>query len=381
MTPESLMPRRLQRHRILIPVGISVVTLAGLGVAVDGKSLSQILHQVDPVLLILAALKTPILVLIWSLRWHLLLRARQFSVSLSRTTVAVLIRSFFNALTPGAGTGGEPFGAYYLAKRTSLTFKEAIASTAAERMAQGLVMVGIVLIALVVCLPMLPLSSTLSWVLLIGMVGFMMFVGSMFYLSLFQFRYCRFIIEAVIRTLTWAIPPLRSRLEMEHLRHHLDEFHQEYRAFLKNTTALLGIVLFTALSWGLDLLQPYLLFRALHVDVPFWLIVASATITKLMGIFSIIPGGAGLIEGMNFGLYAGLSSVPSQVIVAETILFRALDVWILWLGSGIATSIVGVSLIGQPGSAERSDDEEYTVQARHFLAHRRCACGCDRTLA
>lgn len=353
MIPETPFHRRLQWTRILIPVGISLVTLIGLSLVIDGKGLSQVLHQADPVLVGLAALKTPLLVLLWSLRWHLLVRTRQLPVRFHQTVVTVLIRSFFNNLTPGAGTGGEPAGAYYLAKRTPLTFKEAIAGMAAERMVQGVAMAGLILIALGVCVSWLPLSSTLIRSLILGLIGFMGFVGLMFYLSLFQFQYGRAIIEGFVRVLGWAIPAIRSRVAVDRLRPQLDSFHQEYRAFLHDPATILGIVLCTALAWGLDLVQPYLLFRALHVEVPFWLVVVSTMTIKIVGIFSLIPGGAGLVEGLNFGLYSGLSNVPHQVIVAETILFRALDSWLLWLGSGIVTSVVGAVLMAR--SAPRPD--------------------------
>jgi uncharacterized protein (TIRG00374 family) len=274
-----------------------------------------------------------------------------------------MIRSFFNNLTPGVGTGGEPAGAYYLARRVPMTFTEAIASTAAERMVQGLVFVVIVLSALGVCLPMMSVSSTLARSIIIGLVGFMGFVGLMFYLSLFRFQYARRFIETTIRTIAYLIPPLRSRLDVSQIKKGLDSFHQEYRAFVRNPKAILGICLLTAIHWGMEILPPYLLFRALHVEVPFWLILVGATTLKVMGIFSLIPGGAGLVEGMNFGLYAGLSNVSNQVILAETILFRALDSWIPWVVSGIVTSIATASLTGHPtlqtrGRSQDHDDEQ-----------------------
>ena len=345
MPSEALLHRRLHWARILIPLGISLATLIGLSLAVDGKALFPTLRQADLPLLLLAALKAPALILLWSLRWRLILRARQFPVSLSQTTVAVLVRTFFNALTPGAGTGGEPFGAYYLSRRTSLTFKEAIASTAAERMAQGVAMVGIVLAALAICIPLIPLSSTLIRSALLGLIGFTGFVGLMLYLSLFRFQYARAILQGIARMVTWAVPSLRRRWNPDDVGGHLDEFHREYRAFLKGPATFLGIALFTALHWGLDLLQPYLLFRALGAEVPFHVILMSATTVKLMGTFSILPGGAGLMEGMNFGLYAALSAIPHQVILAETLLFRALDAWTLYLGSGIATGVVAPAFL------------------------------------
>jgi uncharacterized protein (TIRG00374 family) len=354
MPSEALLSRRLRWTRILIPIGVSLATLIGLSLIVDGKALFPVLRQADLPLLLLAALKAPLLVLLWSLRWRLILRARRFPVSLAQTAAAVLIRSFFNNLTPGAGTGGEPFGAYYLSRRTPITFKEAIASTAAERMCQGTVLVGIVLVAFGTCIPLFPLSSTLIQVALLGLAGFVGFVGLMLYLSLYRFQYARAILQGVVRMATRAVPPLRPRWNADEVGAHLDEFHREYRAFLKSPAVMPGIALFTAVHWGLDLLQPYVLFKALHVDVPFWLILMSATIIKLMGTFSILPGGAGLVEGMNFGLYSALSVVPQQVILAETLLFRALDTWMLWLVSGIVTGISTASLL--TASAPHADE-------------------------
>jgi uncharacterized protein (TIRG00374 family) len=243
-----------------------------------------------------------------------------------------------------------------------MTFTEAIASTAAERMVQGLVMVVIVMVALGVCFPMMPVSSIMTRSIVVGLVGFMGFVGLMLYLSLFRFQYARCLIEAITRATTWAIPSLRSRLEVDHVRRSLDSFHREYGAFVKSPTAILGIVLITTIHWGLELLQPYLLFRAFHTEVPFWLILVGATTIKVMGIFAIIPGGAGLVEGMNFGIYAGLSGLSNQVIVAETILYRALDSWLLWIGSGIVTSIATASLTGhhalQAGRQSQDHDDD-----------------------
>lgn len=337
---------------MIAPIGVSFVTLIGLSLAVNIDEVIQILHRVDPLLLGLAALKIPIQVLFWSLRWHFTLRARQFPVTFCNTISAVMIRSFFNNMTPGAGTGGEPIGAYYLSKNTSLSFKETMASTASERMCQGVVIVGIILVSFVICFPYMPLQSSLIRYLILGLLGFIGFIALMLYLSIFQGRYALFIIEKLIRGITRVIPSLQKKWDLDHLRENLDGFHREFRMFMNTRQAILWNILFTVINWGLDLIQPYLLFKALQIDVPFWLIVMNSTIYRLIGFFSIIPGGAGLLEGVNVGLYAGLSLVPGQAIVAQTILFRFLDAYILWPASGIVTSISLSSITKQ---SENSD--------------------------
>ena len=109
MTAQSLPQPRSKGKHVLISVGISLFTLIGLVFAFDGET-HLILRQADPSLLVLAALKAPALVLLWALRWHLVLRTRQFPVHFHQTLVATLMRTFFNCLTPGFKTGGEPVG-------------------------------------------------------------------------------------------------------------------------------------------------------------------------------------------------------------------------------------------------------------------------------
>lgn len=343
--PSAVTPvQRPRWKQAALPVGVTIATLIGLSYAVDTHHVVRILRDADPLLLGLAALKVPLQALFWTLRWYLIVRARRFQAPFSSVLTGVMIRSFFNNMTPGAGTGGEPIGAYYLSRRSSMSFKETMASTASERMCQGVVFAGVMLLAFLMVIPFLPLASSLIRTLLMGVGGFVVFIALMLYISVFQFRYGRVVIETVIRGIAWLIPPLKNRWDLANLRTHIDGWYQEFRAFMSARMVVLWITLFTVVNWWLDVMQPYFLFRALHIDVPFWLIVMNSTIVRVSGIFSLIPGGAGWLEGINVGLYTGLSVVPDEAIVAETILFRALDAWVLWLGSGLISAFAIASL-------------------------------------
>ena len=70
---------------------------------------------------------------------------------------------------------------------------------------------------------------------------------------------------------------------------------------------------------------------------------------------------------MNFGLYAGLSDLSNQVILSEIILFRALDAWILWIGSGISTSAVGASFTAYSGPRTSGRPEGRIAGPRYQL--------------
>lgn len=322
-----------------VPIAVTAVTIVGMLYAVDLAALAKTMEGVDYGLLGLAALKVPIQVFLWTLRWHLVILSRNFQVSFKHTFMAVIVRGFFNNLTPGAGTGGEPIGAYYLSLKSKLTFKQSMASTASERLCQGLVFVGIVIITGSVVVPFLPVSSSIIWSILAGAGIFCIFVIFMVYLSIYNFRYGRSVVTFIIRAIAWLIPPLRRRWDLTSLDDHVDEWHGEFKAFFVNRKAVFWVTVLSLINWGFDLAQPYLIFKALDVDVPIWLIVMNATILRIGGIFAIIPGGAGIMEGLNIALYAGLSSIPAEAIVAQTIIFRALDAWLLWFASGLLTSI------------------------------------------
>ena len=190
---------------------------------------------------------------------------------------------------------------------------------------------------------MLPMASTPARLVLVGLGLFAGSSALILYLSVFRFHCIEGMLEFLVRAVVRIVPSWRSRLNTDRIRTGIRDFHKAYRAFLRSPQASLGIFLVTAIHWGIDILQHSLLFRALHSEVELWAILVTATAVKVLGTFSILPGGSGIVEGMNFGLYAGLTDLPESVILSETLLFRALDTWTLWLGSAVGTGIISAS--------------------------------------
>ncbi|MBM3264348.1 MAG: flippase-like domain-containing protein [candidate division Zixibacteria bacterium] len=370
MIPDTTLSVRTAWRRLLVPVGVSAVTLTGLALTVDTDGLIPAFKRADPWLIGLAALKLPLLILLWSLRWHLVIRAGKTRVPFRYMIHAALVRAFFNNLTPGVSTGGEPFGAWYLSKRTPLTFREAVASTAAERMVQGMGMVVLLLATVFVCLPILPVYSGSLGVLYAGMGGFLCVVGFLFYVSLFRFHYLRSVLETLIGLVVRAMPSLRTLWDADRVGEQIDGFYSAYRTYLKSPAAIGAVTALTFLQAGLDILQPYILFQALGVSVPLPLLLLTANLSRILGIFAFTPGGSGLIEAANLGMYHGLSTLSPDVILAETILFRLLNSWLLWIVSGSVTGMVWSSNPVSSPLSERNDNEKAPVSTRCLLAHR-----------
>lgn len=334
--------------RLLIPFGISVITLVGLALAVRSEGLPsrQTLYAIQPLWFLLAAIKVPLLFPLWVWRWRAILRVRYPSVQFSPVMVGVWVRSFFNNIMPGVGgSGGEVAGAYYLHRRLGIPFRETVATAAVERMIMGLTLVVLMVIGLGVTIPLLPLGSTTVRSILIGLLAFTLVVGLALYVSVFRFEITRRWIKAVIRFLGWVIPPLRRKTKWSEIDEALSGFKEVYQDSFRNRGVIFWVVLITLAQIGLELLQPYAVFRALGVQPPFWTIILTMASIKVLAVFSPIPGDSGLVEGINFGVYASLSAIPQQIIVAHTVLFRILDAWLLWIISGIVTSMVSVSML------------------------------------
>ena len=76
------------------------------------------IQNADRSLLIAAVFVFPIVFLITSFRWWLLLRALEIPMTLARTFVINMVGAFYNTFMPGS-TGGDLLKAYYASKLTT----------------------------------------------------------------------------------------------------------------------------------------------------------------------------------------------------------------------------------------------------------------------
>jgi len=131
-------------------------------------SFFTIVRQADARLLILGGLLLIPVVLLSTLRWWVLMRAREIDVGLSRVGRLTLAGYFFNLCMPGT-TGGDVMKAYYAAKGTDQR-ADAVVSIAIDRLC-GLV--GLVLLVGIIGLFSLddPLIRRLTIALWLGLVG------------------------------------------------------------------------------------------------------------------------------------------------------------------------------------------------------------------
>lgn len=131
-------------------------------------SFITILKQADAKLLMLGSLLLIPAVMLTTLRWCVLMRARGIAIGSTRVARLVLCGYFFNLCMPGT-TGGDVMKAYYAAKGTRQR-ADAVVSIAIDRLC-GLM--GLILLVALVGLFSLddPLIRKITIVMWIGLVG------------------------------------------------------------------------------------------------------------------------------------------------------------------------------------------------------------------
>ena len=335
---------RYNWKRIFIPLAISAVTIGGLLFAGRGDIDYSVFYRVSAFWIFLAVLKMIFVLPVQAWRWQLAISAQGHRASFKEIFLGVIVRTFFNNITPGVGTGGEIAGAYYLAKRTSLTFKAAMASSAAERIVQGLAVVVISIGLVAFALPVLSLDSLVVKGIIVGLLWFAVFMLSMLYLSLFKIAWGKKLMEWVVRAVVRLSPAARKTWNIGKIREEVGLFHDEYRASLRHPWMTTGMVALTVLQAGLEVAQPYFIFLALGVPVPLWTVILSILVIKVIGVFAIFPGGSGLVEAANYGIYEAFTDIGRDLVIAHTVLFRVLDAWLTWLVSGIVTAAISGSV-------------------------------------
>ncbi len=134
-------------------------------------SFITILRQSNATLLILGSLLFIPIVLLTTLRWWILMRARGIDAGLGRVGRLTLAGYFFNLCMPGS-TGGDVMKAYYTAKATDQR-ADAVVSIAIDRLC-GLI--GLLLIVALIGLfslsdPLVRKLTLAMWCLLVGLLA------------------------------------------------------------------------------------------------------------------------------------------------------------------------------------------------------------------
>lgn len=339
--------------RLALPGVLSCLVLALLLRAVDIKGFLDVLEQTDLRLLFFASLKVPADYLILMQRWQLILASGGIRIRLRDLWMGVMVGCFFNNVTPGLKVGGDPLKAYYVSRKYDVDFTAVIGGIAAERMLQGGVLwITAVTALLASVIVRLPTSSIQAFAWLTAVTTALVAVAV--YVGVYKLDV---LVRLGTRLFGARMPGQRDRHPelVEKLSTAAGTFQQSYAGALRNRRLVASVLGLSALQLALAVIQAYLVFRALHVHVPVIYVILGTTVVRVIGVVSVTPGGAGVAEGVNFGVYALFQVVSGEIIAAQTLLSRALDAWLVWVSSGIGVAFAAPELLRGSGLGSAHD--------------------------
>ncbi|ASJ01758.1 hypothetical protein A3L09_00020 [Thermococcus profundus] len=327
--------------RKLLPFMAAVVVIALLVWWAGAEGVAEVLKRSDVVMLLLAFLAYFGGFLTWALRWHVLIESLGLEVRFRDTLAALFIGVLFNNITPGARGGGEAARVYYLVKRSSSTYGQIFATVTADRvldllpvMAMLLFSAGYVYTKGVTSLFAVVLVLTLVLAALTG-------VATLIITSERRMK----------KTLYWLFGIL-LRLIPSRVKKYEEKFNRAVDVNIPHFTGALKIVirdrrafalstLYSFITWFFVVLRNYLVFLSLGYHISFLDVMAVQMIATAVGLISVIPGGAGLIEATTSGAYVVLG-VTREMAVTSSIVDRIISFWLPLVIGMILMSYLGL---------------------------------------
>ncbi|MBI2044952.1 flippase-like domain-containing protein [Candidatus Pacearchaeota archaeon] len=246
--------------------------------------------------ILLAFIFTGMTFVVWNIRWSFLF-SKVFEGDFWFLLNVLLAGAFFNTITPGAGIGGEPFRAHFLAKRYKKSQTTMLAYVISDKFYQLITLAVFSVFSILFILVYVNISNTLKYILEGALIFVLGFSGITFYLIA---RKLNFSWGGLAKKLHF-LKSLRRRFKHEdHLEKFVNNkisiFARVFRKSVKNKKHM-AEAFFLALSfWICTYLTSYFLFLAFKQDVNFLSVIIVVTLGTLVGAFALVPGGIAVTE-------------------------------------------------------------------------------------
>ncbi|WP_297063405.1 lysylphosphatidylglycerol synthase transmembrane domain-containing protein [Thermococcus sp.] len=331
----------MKKKYSLLALGIGIITLllwwAGIG------EVAEILKKARGEYLILAVIMYSMSLVTWGLRWRVLLKALDVDAGFTKILLALLAGIFVNNITPGARGGGEPVRMYFLAKETEKPYGQVFATVMMDRILDLVPVIVMLGISTVYVYRLGSLSLTLILVLLDSAFAGLIFFTLGILLS-----------ERKTKGALWWFFRLFERLtpkKAEKYRERFEKvvetdvprFQNDFRFLIKHKGTFALALVYSTASWIFTVLRTYCVFRAINFPISLVDVMVVQMVGIVVGMISVIPGGAGIIETVNSGIYVILG-INKEIAVTATLLDRLISYWIPTALGAVVTTHFGAKL-------------------------------------
>lgn len=292
----------------------------------DPRKVLTVIARTEPRLFALAVCIQLVDLLLWALRWHLVLVRggvkAPFRLVFAVNNVSMLV----NNITPSARSGGEPLRVYLLARMTRYRARDIASSVVIDRVLDYFPLTLLLLLS-----AFLIAGSGGRGGILVILLGGVSFLTAALILSLWFLaseRYVHRVARGVLRLLSRVSRRVRARRLWEELDEWVERFVKQLRELLQDRLTLIQGTLLSAAVWGCEILRTYVVFLSLGREVPLPVIVVSFTVSMFAGVLPLLPGGLGLVEISTASVYR-LWGIDPGTSAAVALLDRLISYWMV----------------------------------------------------
>lgn len=313
----------LRRSLLIIVLVLAIAVLAGRLLKPELFSqMFEAIRNANHLLIGLAIASFACAVVVWTIRWRIALRSVGDGTPEPRfATLFWTIWSaiFLNNVTPFLRTGGDPFGRVYLVRKLgNVKYSTAIAATLGEHVFDPPIVVAFLLVGLFLQFGRGSFRLTMLLLVVGALVVSVMVISP------------RFILKKMIGVRL--IGNIVTRIAGRFVKHaNAQRIIEAVEGFYSNTFAVIGrprdglsIGGLTALMWALDLLRLYIILRALDGDPGIAVLLVASSLSTIMGLLSVLPGGLVAVEGSLISVFI-LFGVSPDIATAATLIERGIS--------------------------------------------------------
>jgi len=326
---------RLARNLTTLLLLIAVVVL---GTRIDWEGLVKIIKAGDTLLLSLAVLIAVTRFFIWTFKWRSTISSLA-ELSYPRVFAILMTGVLMNQLTPGRDTGGEPIRAYYVSKLTGLAKRKALATIIIDKSGNYIAVssfigYSLLFIALFIKLP----GSVKAFLELLLILLFLIAISAVYVRKNLALPGAP---ASLLRRVYYLAPlsVLRERFPSyagfeAYVMERFTEFITTLKDLIRDRRNIVNNLLLSYLIWFLVFFKTYLILLSFGAEVSMPMVIAVESMSILLGIFSILPGGAGATEIAMIALFTS-AGVDVETATAATLVSRGIF-YALTLGLGSA---------------------------------------------
>ena len=271
----------------------------------------EVLQRVPIHYLLLAIATYYLSVLLYALRWKLILDKIGKSLPLIELLKIFMASIFINNVTPTSRSGGEILRITWVSKKTGLPLGVSAAGVVYERLLEAIPFLFLMSLAGFYVLP----SKLPLLILLLLAVGVVWFKWDL-------------VVNILLRV-------TKTKISQEGM--------EELARLRKSTLVTVGGIALSTAVWVLDVIRFKLITMAFGLSLPWGLLFAISVVNMFLGLMSFTPGGVGITEGGLVGTMVHFG-IPTLFAVPIALLERFI--------SYVLSTLVGFGVFLLSGGSE-----------------------------